>query len=103
MSSKLRAALRAGILRRALERDLTTTGARLASSAKPAPTQAGGLTRHLHRLQLTLLRIRHRDYGKCAACGQPIADVRLKLIPTAGTCATCQASIDAQARNRGDA
>jgi RNA polymerase-binding transcription factor DksA len=84
--------------RRALERDYAVTSARLEASDTP---EATGLARRLQRLKLTLLRIRNRDYGKCAACGKPISHARLKLIPTTGTCAACQQAIDRDVRRTG--
>ena len=96
MSSKLRAVLRAATLRRRLERDLSVTAARVEAS----PTEPR-LRRQLRRLQVALLRMRQHDYGKCAACGQPIADARLRRLPTTGTCAACQARLDNEAPKRG--
>jgi DnaK suppressor protein len=84
------------MLRHRLERDATVTAAGLAQ--QPPGADRRGLAQHLKRVQLALLRMRHRDYGVCAACGRPIADVRLQLMPTAGTCAACQKRLDTQAQ-----
>lgn len=92
----LPAAVHKATLRRRLERDATLTAVKLAKQA-PAPDRRR-LLKHLKRLRLVLLRIRSRDYGVCAACGKPIGDARLRLMPTAGTCAACQKKIDAEPR-----
>jgi RNA polymerase-binding transcription factor DksA len=88
------------MLRRRLERDATVTAARLAQ--QPPAADRRGLVWHLKRVQLALLRIRQRDYGVCAACGRPIADVRLRLMPTTGTCAACQKKLDKAGATRED-
>jgi RNA polymerase-binding transcription factor DksA len=92
---KLGALLRKAIVRHRLERDAEVSAARLTHQAPGADRRA--LVQHLKRVQLALLRILHRDYGVCAACGRPIPDARLALMPTAGTCAACQKKLDAQA------
>ena len=51
-------------------------------------------------MKLTLLRFRQREYGKCRLCNHAIAGVRLKLMPTADLCATCQKAVDARAMPR---
>jgi RNA polymerase-binding transcription factor DksA len=93
---KFRALLRKGIVRRRLERDATVTAAKLAQ--QPPGAERGSLARHLKRVQLALRRMRYRDYGLCAACGRPISDARLRLMPTAGACTACQKELDAEAR-----
>src|SRR5215470_4711039 len=92
---KLRTVLQKAVLRRRLERDATATAAKL-TNQPPGPDR-DRLVRHLKRIQLALSRMQWRDYGVCAACGQPIADARLRLMPTAGTCAACQKKLDAHA------
>jgi RNA polymerase-binding transcription factor DksA len=82
------------MVRRALERDLAVTAARVANPGEPARVR---LKQHLQRVRLALLRMRGHDYGKCAACGVPLTDARLKLMPTTVTCAACQKTIDARA------
>jgi RNA polymerase-binding transcription factor DksA len=42
-------------------------------------------------------QLRHHEDGKCKRCNGAIGDVRLKLMPTAELCATCQKADDAQA------
>lgn len=42
-------------------------------------------------------RLRKRGHGTCRLCDHPIADVRLKLMPTADLCAPCQKAVDARA------
>jgi DnaK suppressor protein len=86
--------LRKAFLRQRLERDAALSVARL--EHQPPGADRRGLVRHLGRVHLALLRIRHRDYGVCAACGRPIPDARLSLMPTAGTCAACQKRFDAE-------
>jgi hypothetical protein len=93
---KFRAVLRKGIVRQGLERDATVTAAKLAQQRPGA--EGRSLARHLNRVQLALRRMRYRDYGLCAACGRPISDARLRLMPTAGTCTACQKRLDAEAR-----
>jgi hypothetical protein len=39
---------------------------------------------------------RRREPGTCRACADPIAGVRLKLMPTAELCARCQKAVDAR-------
>ena len=43
----------------------------------------------LSAVEITLRRLRDEpwQYGLCAECGQPIAESRLELIPTANLCA----------------
>jgi RNA polymerase-binding transcription factor DksA len=84
------------MVRRTLERDLEVTAARVANLAEPDPSR---LKQHFHRVWLALLRMRAHNYGKCAACGKPLTDARLKLMPTAGACGACQRAIDRSARN----
>src|SRR5689334_13081024 len=95
-SMKLLAVLRKAFLRQRLERDAALTATKLARAAPGADCR--DMVRHLKRVHLALLRIRHRDYGVCASCGAPIRDARLRLMPTAGACATCQTKLDRQTR-----
>jgi len=41
-------------------------------------------------------RHRQREYGKCASCNGPLGEIRLKLMPTAEMCASCQKAEDAR-------
>jgi RNA polymerase-binding transcription factor DksA len=88
---RLRDALTAATVRRTLERDAATTAAQLRRGTESNP---GRLARHLQSVRIALLRLRRHDYGKCAACGQRISSVRLRLLPATGTCAKCQKTLD---------
>jgi DnaK suppressor protein len=43
----------------------------------------------LARIDAALKRIEEEEYGYCLACGEEIAEARLKLDPTAAVCVTC--------------
>ncbi|ABV92557.1 transcriptional regulator [Dinoroseobacter shibae DFL 12 = DSM 16493] len=45
----------------------------------------------LTRIDAALDRIAKGIYGTCLKCGDPIAEARLKAVPTAPLCATCAA------------
>lgn len=44
----------------------------------------------LRQVNLAIERIHSGDYGICASCEEPISDKRLKAIPWAKYCVTCQ-------------
>ena len=44
----------------------------------------------LRQVNVALERIQSGDYGICASCEEPISDKRLKAIPWAKYCVTCQ-------------
>jgi len=53
--------------------------------------------RHTGELAMILPeRHRQREYGKCTSCGGPLGEIRLKLMPTAELCASCQKAEDAR-------
>jgi DnaK suppressor protein len=52
------------------------------------------LVERIERLSAALKRVEDGTYGTCAECGKPIGQARLKAIPEAGTCVTCQAKIE---------
>lgn len=45
----------------------------------------------LERIETALRRIQEGTYGQCIACGKPIPMVRLRAIPWASLCLSCQA------------
>ena len=45
-------------------------------------------------------RPRRPAHGTCRMCGHPIAEIRLKLMPSADLCAPCQKSVDARELRR---
>ena len=83
----LRAVVRKALLRRQLERALDVALVRCRGGDGAALTRS-------RRLAVAIERFKSHDYGKCAACGKPISDARLKLLPGVGTCARCQKRID---------
>ena len=56
-------------------------------------SQTGALVRqaelHLAEVDAALIRVHHRTYGVCQACGGAIALGRLEARPTARTCIDC--------------
>jgi DnaK suppressor protein len=52
------------------------------------------------QIRLALLRLERGEYGKCVACGDRIGSRRLKAVPWAGMCLTCQESIELEADRR---
>jgi DnaK suppressor protein len=46
--------------------------------------------RRLHEVDAALARIAAGTYGRCHACGGPIADARLDALPWAPLCIECQ-------------
>lgn len=43
----------------------------------------------LKRTQMSLIRLRNGNYGKCEKCGKNIEPRRLEIFPTATLCASC--------------
>ena len=86
---RLRAIVRKAVFRRELERALDVALVRRRSGD-------GAALMRSRRLGVAVERLKGGDYGKCAACGKPISDARLKLLPGVGTCARCQKRIDAR-------
>jgi DnaK suppressor protein len=52
------------------------------------------LVERIERLTAALKRIDDGTYGTCVECGKSIASARLKAIPEATTCVTCQEKIE---------
>jgi len=52
------------------------------------------LVERIERLTAALKRIEDGTYGTCVECGKPIGQARLKAIPEAVTCVTCQEKIE---------
>lgn len=49
-----------------------------------------GLEADLIKVRQALKRIENGTYGLCAVCGQPIPEQRLKALPEAELCMSCQ-------------
>lgn len=47
-----------------------------------------------HAVEAALERLEAGEYGICEFCGEPISPKRLKAIPWATRCATCQARLE---------
>jgi len=43
----------------------------------------------VQRIEAALNRLENSDYGFCSLCDEPIAEKRLSLDPTVGTCIDC--------------
>ncbi len=56
------------------------------------------LVERANRLADALERLRSGEYGTCQRCGGPIAAARLRAIPEATTCVTCQDAEERRAR-----
>lgn len=52
--------------------------------------QVKDLARRVREINLALTKIAKNIYGKCERCNKPIAVARLKLIPEARYCITCE-------------
>jgi DnaK suppressor protein len=52
------------------------------------------LVERIERISAALKRIDDGTYGTCVECGKPIAPARLKALPEATTCVTCQEKIE---------
>ncbi len=52
------------------------------------------LVERIERLTAALKRVEDGTYGTCVECGKPIGQARLKAIPEAVTCVTCQETIE---------
>jgi len=52
------------------------------------------LVERIERLTAALKRIEDGTYSTCVECGKPIGQARLKAIPEAVTCVTCQEKIE---------
>ena len=49
-----------------------------------------------NQLRLALQRLEHGGYGKCLRCNQRIGSRRLKAVPWASMCLTCQGHAEAE-------
>jgi DnaK suppressor protein len=56
--------------------------------------QSARLADRVRRLTRALERVRTGRYGECSECGGPIGLRRLRAIPDADTCVTCQEQIE---------
>ena len=52
------------------------------------------LVERIERLTAALKRIEDGTYGTCVECGKAIGQARLKALPEAFTCVTCQEKIE---------
>ncbi len=52
------------------------------------------LVEYVRRLVVALDRLRDGGYGVCLECGEPIGVARLRVLPEAETCVTCQDRIE---------
>lgn len=48
------------------------------------------ISRRLQRIERALKRLKKGGYGVCERCGKPIELQRLKIMPTATLCVTCE-------------
>ena len=48
------------------------------------------LLREIREVEDAIERLRNGQYGQCVECGRPIAGSRLRAMPTARRCMTCQ-------------
>ena len=79
------------------------------NAPEPDPADAGPVTDHLAILaeaertlddvDHALARLADGRYGTCEACGEPIADERLAVLPTARTCGAHPQLTDADTRS----
>ena len=60
------------------------------------------MSKLLKSVQAALDRIEDEIYGVCLRCEEPIADKRLKAIPWASYCVSCQEAIDRERVLDGD-
>lgn len=71
------------------EHDPDGIGLALERAHQVAVVQRG--EEHLVRVEQALARVARGGYGRCEACGRPIAPARLEARPTATTCIDCAA------------
>lgn len=58
-------------------------------------------TNRLHEIRAALARIEDGSYGLCLICEESIALKRLKAIPWAAHCVSCQEAVDFQQKTQG--
>ena len=63
-------------------------------------TARARLAEHARRLEAAIARVDAGTYGRCEACEAPIAPARLRALPDATTCVTCQAAQEAEGERR---
>jgi len=66
-----------------------TDTAHLREDAEIAEGELGDLTAELDEILGALQRLDLGSYGVCAACGQPIPQARLEVMPYAVKCVAC--------------
>lgn len=57
-------------------------------------------TQELKQIKDALMRIEMREYGFCEECGSPIRFERLKVMPFAQLCRSCQEEVEREERER---
>lgn len=57
-------------------------------------------TQELKQINEALMRIEMREYGLCEECGSPIRFERLKIMPFAQLCRSCQEELEREERER---
>ena len=113
----------ASVLRAQLEARLVELQAKVASTLVPEPDTAGGAgevrdagdesvvvehtdvrtallqrdARELNDLQSALVRLDGGSYGTCVECSLDIEPARLRALPTARRCSTCQQAFEYRA------
>jgi len=50
-------------------------------------------------VQTALRRIETSSYGLCETCGAPIATARLRALPWASRCVSCQSAVEAESQS----
>jgi DnaK suppressor protein len=53
----------------------------------------------LGQVRLALQRLKNGGYGRCLRCDQRIGSRRLKAVPWASMCVTCQGHVEAEQQN----
>jgi DnaK suppressor protein len=57
-------------------------------------------TQELRQINEALLRIEMREYGLCEECGSPIRFERLRVMPFAQLCRSCQEELEKEEKER---
>jgi len=57
-------------------------------------------TQELRQINEALMRIEMREYGVCEECGSPIRFERLKVMPFAQLCRSCQEELEREEKER---
>lgn len=61
---------------------------------------AGNEQEFLYKIDEALKRIEEKTYGICPECMKPIAKARLKAVPFAEYCVTCQSTVEKNNKSR---